>query len=369
MVGVIPLFAFVALMILDCVAIWLDARHREEGGYSTYRPLLKRVFIIVAAVVFMVFTFMGLTMRGAIVLAVVFILVNAFFEALPGERWRRSFWRGLFLYMFLYSLLFALFLFTAWLFFIIFTIPGLLVMLSLVILGAVLFIYFYGPRILEKHMALVPYEHRINLSRLSFETDLLDDVRMIPTSGGLFAMNAVLLAFFGKKRLIVSPEILANLSSDAVAAIMIHEIAHDKLKHLYQRLVLTASAFILYLGVGRFIVDSSHFGAGVQMWGALVFGLASLMMFLRIPFLALLHRQEFEADAFVASEGFEEAMQEALRTIEKHSAPTDRHPLYARLFLTHPPTKRRIAALASHADVVESNDFEAERDTEEHEDD
>ncbi|GEM_PF-1545195 len=358
--GAILLFAFVALLALDSVALRLDVRHRGDGGFSAYRPLVKRVFVMVAAIVYMAFSLMGLTIRGAIVLALVFVFVSAFLEALPGERWRRSFWRGLFLHTLTYSLLFAFFVLAAWLLFLVLTIQGLLFLLFLSILGASAVIYTFGPRILGKHMSLVPYEHRIDTGRLPFETDLLDDVRMVRTSGGLFAMNAVLLAFFGKRKLIVSPEILANLSSDGVAAIMVHEIAHDKKRHLHRRLVFAASVFILYLGTGRFLAGHEIFGAGAEMWGSLFFGLGIFSMLLRMPFLALLHRQEFEADAFVADAGHGKALQKALRTIEKHGSPTDRHPLYARLFLTHPSTSRRIEVLQKREEVVEPTELDVQ---------
>ncbi len=343
--GVILLLVFVAFLAFDGVALYLDVRHRDDGGLSAYRPLVKRVFVVMAAAVYMVLSLMGLTMPGAVVIVLAFVFTSAFIEALPGERWRRPFWRGLFLYTLSYAVLAALFFLAAWLFFIVFTLRGLFVALLFGLLTASASIYVFGPRILSRHMSLVPYEHRIDTGRLPFDTDLLDDVRMVRTSGGIFTMNAVLLAFFGKKKLIVSPEILANLTSDGVAAIMVHEIAHDKKRHLQRRLLFVASAFILYVAFGRILAKSGIFGAGAEMWGAMVFGLATLTMLLRIPFLHLLHRQEFEADAFVARAGYGKALQEALHSIERHGPSTDRHPLYAQLFLTHPPTKRRIEAL------------------------
>ena len=181
---------------------------------------------------------------------------------------------------------------------------------------------------------------------------------------GLFSMdasirsthgNAYFTGIFGGKRIVLFDTLLSALSENEIVAVLAHELGHFKLKHVRWMLIrgLAATAAIFY-GMGLLYPYDDFYSAfyldGVSNYGALFvfsqwFGIVGFVL---SPMGSWLSRKnEFAADEFAARH-IENPIElsNALLKLSKsnHSMPIV-HPLYSRMYHSHPPLLERLTAL------------------------
>ena len=195
---------------------------------------------------------------------------------------------------------------------------------------------------------------------------ILDLVRRIGfRAGGIFVMdasrrtahgNAYFTGLFGQKRIVLFDTLLQAMGTREVVAVLAHELGHFKLHHVRWSLARSvAITGLVFFGLSLALpYDAlySAFSVDRTAYGALtVFGLwFSLVSFLLQPLAnALSRRHEFAADAFALRSGASagELGEALLRLREQSRLLPVSHPLYSRVYHSHPPLLERLRAMGA----------------------
>ena len=183
-------------------------------------------------------------------------------------------------------------------------------------------------------------------------------------SDGIFVMdaskrsahgNAYFTGVFGKKRIVLFDTLLADMSAKEVTAVLAHELGHFKLHHvrngMLRGLLMSLGVFYLMSLVVHHSVfydafklsDISNY-AGLVIF-ALWFGIVE---FILQPLETWLSRSnEFAADNFakVTLDGAKEMVGALKKLREKSFVMPLSHPLFSKVYHSHPPLLERIRAL------------------------
>ncbi|MBC5766031.1 M48 family metallopeptidase [Ramlibacter albus] len=184
---------------------------------------------------------------------------------------------------------------------------------------------------------------------------------------GLFVMdgskrsahaNAYFTGFGAAKRVVFFDTLLAKLSPDEVDAVLAHELGHFKHKHILKRIVMMFALSLLGFALVGWLSSRPWFytGLGVQpnMQGPND-ALALLLFLLAVPVFTFLlsplmagfsRRDEFEADAFAASQTSGKDLGTALLKLHEDNAATlTPDPVYVKFYYSHPPASERLQRL------------------------
>lgn len=186
-------------------------------------------------------------------------------------------------------------------------------------------------------------------------------------SGGIFVMdasrrsahgNAYFTGLFRQKRIVLFDTLLEAMGPPEVLAVLAHELGHFKLHHVRWALVRGT----LHTGLVFWLLNLAlpltafyrAFALAHSPHAALVaFGLwlGPLELLLQPLQNALSRRHEFAADAFALRAGIpaEDLAQALLKLREKSRLLPFSHPLYSRVYHSHPPLVERLAVLRSPA--------------------
>jgi len=168
--------------------------------------------------------------------------------------------------------------------------------------------------------------------------------------------NAYFTGVFGQKRIVLFDTLLEAMGPREVVAVLAHELGHFKLHHVRWGMArgIATSGLVFYtlslcLPLEPFY---SAFSLEKTAYGALaVFGLwFGLVSFLLQPLEnALSRRHEFAADAFALRSGATAAeLGTALRKLSEKSRHLPvTHPLYSRVYHSHPPLLERLRAMGA----------------------
>ncbi|HEY7513756.1 MAG TPA: M48 family metallopeptidase, partial [Vicinamibacteria bacterium] len=184
-------------------------------------------------------------------------------------------------------------------------------------------------------------------------------------TGGIFVMdasrrtahgNAYFTGLFRQKRIVLFDTLLEAMGAREVLAVLAHELGHFKLHHVRMALVRG----VLATGVTLWLLKSAlgltpfyeAFALRPTTYGALVvFGLwLGLLEFLLQPLWnAMSRRHEFAADRFAVDAGTaaHDLREALLKLRERSRALPLSHPLYSRVYHSHPPLLERLTALST----------------------
>ncbi len=168
--------------------------------------------------------------------------------------------------------------------------------------------------------------------------------------------NAYFTGVFGQKRIVLFDTLLQAMGPREVVAVLAHELGHFKLHHVRWAMVRgIAASGLVFFALSRCLPLEAFYAAfSVERtaYGALaVFGLwLGLVSFLVQPLgNALSRRHEFAADAFALGNGASATeLGSALRKLrEKSRLLPVTHPLYSRVYHSHPPLLERLRAMGA----------------------
>lgn len=184
-------------------------------------------------------------------------------------------------------------------------------------------------------------------------------------TSGLFVMdasrrtahgNAYFTGLLGRKRIVLFDTLLDAMGPSQTVAVLAHELGHFKLHHVRWALLRSVLVSgVLFYGLSLCLPLEAFyeaFGLGRSPHAALVvFGVwFSLVAFLLQPLEnAISRRQEFAADAFALRSGATAAeLSEALLRLREasHLLPVT-HPVYSRVYHSHPPLLERLRAMGA----------------------
>ena len=168
--------------------------------------------------------------------------------------------------------------------------------------------------------------------------------------------NAYFTGLGREKRIVFYDTLLQSLSPVQVEAVLAHELAHFKLKHIPQRLVVSAAASLGGFALLGWLSAQGWFYAalGVDQPG----NAAALLLFILVlpAFTWILtplgaawsRRHEFQADAFAARFSDGPELGRALVSLYRENASTlTPDPLHSAFYDSHPPPVVRIARLVN----------------------
>lgn len=187
------------------------------------------------------------------------------------------------------------------------------------------------------------------------------------TSQGVFVMdgstrsahgNAYFTGFGSNKRIVFFDTLMATLQPDEIEAVLAHELGHFRLRHVLQRLVLSAVLGLAGLGLLGWLSAQDAFYTGLGVAAPSAYMALLLFTLLLPPFLLLFEplasawsrRHEFQADAYAQQHADGAALARALVKLYRDNASTlTPDPLHSAFYDSHPPALNRIARLQAHA--------------------
>lgn len=166
--------------------------------------------------------------------------------------------------------------------------------------------------------------------------------------------NAYFTGLGREKRIVFFDTLLSSLRPAQIESVLAHELAHFKLRHIPQRLLVGAAMSLAGFALLGWLARQAWFYTALGVPTAS--DAAALLLFVLVvpaftwvvsPLLAAWSRRhEYQADAFAARHSDARALAEALVTLYKDNATTlTPDPLYSAFHDSHPPPAARIARL------------------------
>jgi STE24 endopeptidase len=170
--------------------------------------------------------------------------------------------------------------------------------------------------------------------------------------------NAYFTGLGPEKRIVFFDTLLQSLTPPQVEAVLAHELAHCKLRHIPQRLVVGAAASLAGFALLGWLARQDAFYAALGV--PVASDSSALLLFLLVvpvftwvvapATAAWSRRHEFQADAFAARHSDARALAAALVTMYKDNASTlTPDPLHSAFHDSHPPPAARIERLRTLA--------------------
>lgn len=220
--------------------------------------------------------------------------------------------------------------------------------------------YFYSQLIVplfNKQTPLEDGELRDALFELAQKTEFpITDVFVIDGSKRSTKANAYFAGFGKRKRICLYDTLIDDLNTEEIAAVLAHEIAHYKKRHIPLGIaigtILTGFQLwlmSLFLGSSELAVAlGSPTGTPSLMLGLIAFSLlyGPISELLSVGENVLSRHNEYQADAFAARYGYAAALISGLKTISsKALSNLTPHPVVVFWTYSHPPLLERIRAL------------------------
>ncbi len=167
-------------------------------------------------------------------------------------------------------------------------------------------------------------------------------------------LNAFFSGLGKTKEVVLFDTLIDKSTEDQILAVLAHELGHathkDTLKGLIQQLFVIG-LYVLVLGFilttvdlhTAFYLSNVHFGFSIILMSILLSPVNTLLG-LYTNYVSRVH--EYKADAFAAKHTSKEAMISALKLlVVENFANLTPHPLYVKLYYSHPPISSRIASV------------------------
>jgi STE24 endopeptidase len=169
--------------------------------------------------------------------------------------------------------------------------------------------------------------------------------------------NAYFTGLGREKRIVFFDTLLSSLGPAQIESVLAHELAHFKLRHIPQRLVVGAALSFAGFALLGWLSRQGWFYTALGVPNAS--DAAALLLFmLALPaftwvvspaLAAWSRRHEYEADAFAAQHADARSLAEALVALYKDNATTlTPDPLYSAFHDSHPPPAARIERLRAN---------------------
>ncbi|MFW6298969.1 MAG: M48 family metallopeptidase [Bacillota bacterium] len=176
-------------------------------------------------------------------------------------------------------------------------------------------------------------------------------IKVMDASRRSSKLNAFFSGFGRLKTVVLFDTLLEAMDEEAILAVLAHEIGHSKHKDILKNLLIQSGSVLLTLGLLSLFItytpvyrafgfDTIHIGFGLLLFGIV---LSPLNLLLGALFNKMSRAMELKADRYAARAVSKDAMEHALRTLSKKNfAHLTPHPLYVKLYYSHPPLSRRI---------------------------
>ena len=167
-------------------------------------------------------------------------------------------------------------------------------------------------------------------------------------------LNAYFSGMGKLKQVVLYDTLVEKCSEEEVVAVLAHEIGHNKHKHIIFNLISMVFMIALYVGLLvlllSFDIFSTAFGFADTNFGFTLILFTVFITPIMIPINILRswisRKFEYQADRFAATKYKKEPMISALKVLSRENfSNLTPHPLYVKMFYSHPPTNMRIDAI------------------------
>jgi STE24 endopeptidase len=167
--------------------------------------------------------------------------------------------------------------------------------------------------------------------------------------------NAYFTGIGPKKRIVLYDTLINDLTTDEIVAVLAHEIGHYKKKHTLSGLLMGIIQTGIMLYLFSLLVNSSALSAALGVTeakfhiGLVAFGIlfTPFSFFTGILMNIISRRNEYQADNFAKSYGFEKQLISALKKLTSNNLSNlTPHPLYVFFHYSHPTLLQRIINLS-----------------------
>lgn len=182
----------------------------------------------------------------------------------------------------------------------------------------------------------------------------LDNIYVIDGSKRSTKANAYFTGLGPKKRIVLYDTLIQDLTGDEIVAVLAHEVGHYKKRHTLQFMAASVlqTGFMLWLfslcvnqpalseALGG---DGNYFQLGLVAF-VLLYSLVGMILGLFMNMWS--RKNEYEADAYAATQGQGEALVAGLKKISvKSLSNLTPHPAYEWVYYSHPSLLKRIGAI------------------------
>jgi len=224
-----------------------------------------------------------------------------------------------------------------------------IVMLLLFLFNGVFVRLFYKLTLLEEGSLKIKIDALA--SQLGFE---VKRIYVMDGSKRSTKLNAFFSGLGKTKEVVLFDTLIEKSTEDQILAVLAHELGHathkDTLKLLFQQ-VFVIGIYVSVLGFilstvalhTAFQLSEVHFGFSIILMAIL---LSPINTVIGVISNSISRRFEYKADAFAAKYTSKEAMISALKVlVVENFANLTPHPLYVKLYYSHPPISQRIASV------------------------
>jgi len=223
-----------------------------------------------------------------------------------------------------------------------------------------LFLQYISPYAIEplffKFTPVVDESLEEGIRRLGGKTGIsVSRVLQVDASRRSKHSNAYFTGLGKVKRIVLFDTLLEKMSAPEILAVLAHEIGHWKKKHILKFLIVSEVVSFAGLWIASKLLESGNLPAMVGLESCsfhaqvvILFFLFSLVSFPFSPlFTAFSRRKEREADAFAvdAVGGGENLASALIKLSSENLSNLHPHPLYAKIYYSHPPVVERVAEL------------------------
>ena len=167
--------------------------------------------------------------------------------------------------------------------------------------------------------------------------------------------NAYFTGIGRVKRIVLFDTLIEQMSQDEILAVLAHEVGHWKKRHVLKSIVLTESMAFCGLFIAFHLISWDSLPGVINLPQAsfyvrvIIIGfIGSLVMFPLTPFFSYLSRRnEREADRFASelTHHPEYLASSLVKLSQENLSNLHPHPLYAKIYYSHPPVVERIRKL------------------------
>jgi STE24 endopeptidase len=182
----------------------------------------------------------------------------------------------------------------------------------------------------------------------------LKNIYVIDGSKRSTKANAYFTGLGPKKRIVLYDTLINQLTTSEIVAVLAHEVGHYKKKHTYMGLAASIvqtgiTLFLLSLFIGNPLMNEALgvFKPGIHI-GLIVFGIlySPISTIIGLTMNVLSRKNEYQADRYAASYGFENELISGLKKLSKNNLSNlTPHPAYVFFHYSHPTLLQRIKAL------------------------
>lgn len=167
-------------------------------------------------------------------------------------------------------------------------------------------------------------------------------------------LNAYFSGFGKTKRIVLYDTLIEKMTEDEIVAVLGHEIGHNKHKHMVFNMIQSAIMFSIYILLllvfleepvlsQAFGFERIHLGFNLILYTIV---LSPILIIISLVTSSVSRKAEFQADNYVKEHGNADDLISALKVLARENyANLTPHPLYVKLFYSHPPIAQRIEAL------------------------